>query len=854
MIEKSTACFDELKAILKNIRNPEALNDHPWALSLIVQEALAGAPHLKMASPGEQLVSALASLFSSMQPPVPPRRAKRLDPRWGEFGLLAALYFTPFNHGTPYPSSFLEAWSLIDPAILYCVYGKSAEELSEEQIRKYQLVGSDLEFGSVSTLSDWHKKGLQRFVEIILNRERVLNNSFSKPSSILGANGSQTISVEAVRHPRASIVGRSLWLFVTLVLITGAILGGVKARQLYFKGRNVYQDVTSLQVLVREPLGSANLESAGLMLRKLQEDLLVFKSEAQPLLWVTPALGWIPTYGDDLKSAPALIELTEHLVDAANLACNAAKPLFNEFNTENSTLDLAGLTNLLVIAQPQFQEARQELEQALIARENINAEQLSPRLRGLIMEELDPVLGLAEDGLSVITVLPEVLGASTQGPQTYLLLAENEDELRTTGGFITSIGNLVLHDGQVVSLNFEQVEQEDWTKPYPAAPWQLQEYMNSPVLILRDANWFTDFPTTVQWVENLYAYTHAHSVDGVIAFDQHFLVMLLGQLDPLTVDGAPYPITDKNVIEYMRQAKKPPAGEPIPADWYRKDFIGKITGALLDELQTGRGHHWVGLVKVLSQALAERHLLLQFDDSQVTALLAEHGWDNAVRPGVGDFLMVTDTNIGFNKTNAVVDASLAYNVDLTNLSAPVGSLIVTHKNNASQSVPCIHWNTEAVTEDMTYPIDRCYWNYLRIYRPEGGVLLESSPHAVPGEWMLLGQDVPARVDELEEEIPGVTGFGTLLVVPGGQSMNTSFSFTLPPTVIVNNAVVDQRTYWLKVQKQPGTIAIPITIRIHLPNGAVVKSVPAGALVQGNQLLISTDLRTDVEIELVFSLP
>ena len=134
------------------------------------------------------------------------------------------------------------------------------------------------------------------------------------------------------------------------------------------------------------------------------------------------------------------------------------------------------------------------------------------------------------------------------------------------------------------------------------------------------------------------------------------------------------------------------------------------------------------------------------------------------------------------------------------------------------------------------------------------MLLESSPHAVPGEWMLLGQDVPARVDELEEEIPGVTGLGTLLVVPGGQSMNTSFSFALPPTVIVNDGVVDQRTYRLKVQKQPGTLAIPITIRIHLPNGAVVKSVSAEALVQDNQLLITTDLQRDVEFDLVFSLP
>ncbi|MCK7500511.1 MAG: hypothetical protein MZW92_67410 [Comamonadaceae bacterium] len=40
--------------------------------------------------------------------------------------------------------------------------------------------------------------------------------------------------------------------------------------------------------------------------------------------------------------------------------------------------------------------------------------------------------------------------------------------------------------------------------------------------------------------------------------------------------------------------------------------------------------------------------------------------------------------------------------------------------------------------------------------------------------------MPARVDELEEELPGVQGFGTFLVLPGGQSLDTGFQFTLPP--------------------------------------------------------------------------
>ena len=60
--------------------------------------------------------------------------------------------------------------------------------------------------------------------------------------------------------------------------------------------------------------------------------------------------------------------------------------------------------------------------------------------------------------------------------------------------------------------------------------------MNSPVLILRDANWFPDFPTSALYAESLYAYRYSHSVDGVIAFDQHLLVSLLEATGPLQVE------------------------------------------------------------------------------------------------------------------------------------------------------------------------------------------------------------------------------------------------------------------------------------------------------------------------------
>ena len=231
MMEKNQVCYENLKIILKNIRSPEVLNDHPWVRSLIVQEAITHDSHLALTSPGQQLVSAIVRLFPNMQPPAAPRRGKRLDPRWGEFGLLAALYFTPFNQGTAFPTSLLDAWDRIDPAILYQVYGKTAEELSDEQIKRYQLVGTEVEYGSASTLSDWHKKALLRLTDILINRERFLSESFSKASVILRANGSQSNLpqpfVPVLHLPSANtarVIRRSLRWLATLLMLASPCL------------------------------------------------------------------------------------------------------------------------------------------------------------------------------------------------------------------------------------------------------------------------------------------------------------------------------------------------------------------------------------------------------------------------------------------------------------------------------------------------------------------------------------------------------------------------------------------------------------------------------------------------------
>jgi hypothetical protein len=236
-------------------------------------------------------------------------------------------------------------------------------------------------------------------------------------------------------------------------------------------------------------------------------------------------------------------------------------------------------------------------------------------------------------------------------------------------------------------------------------------------------------------------------------------------------------------------------------------------------------------------------------------LLARRGWDGAVSPGPADYLFVVDANVGYTKSNAVLETRLAYDVDLTDPTAPEARLSVLQKNNASGSVSCSLFQGDAETlEEMYYAIDRCYWGYLRVYKPSGTTLLDATPHPVPAAGTLGGEDVPAQVDSLEEDMEGVQGFGTLVLVPGGQSVETAFRFGLPPGSLSAGPAANELVYRLRLQKQPGTGDTPVSVRIQLPPGARVISAPEGAAVQGSAVALETALSRDISLEIVFSLP
>lgn len=849
---------ESLKAILEQFDDPSALDSHPWADAAFVQEYATRNPKWREASRGRQLAHALEEVFANTRPSTPPRRGKRLDTSWGEFGLLAALYFAPLQFGAPIPESFRNAWGRIDQSILFYAFGR-ADGLTAEQVQTYKLVGDEPQAASNSTLSDWHRKGIRQLAEALGARER-----FAQDSSSTADHAAASARSEAEK-PSNRTKRKIVWGMALFLLLLALAWGGFKTWRIYNLATVVWEDVNAMRGLGLTEPDMAALQAAGPKLSVLREDFHALREEVEPLLWMGPLLQWAPEYGGELAEARDFLVMADSTLAASDGLYRAFSPLLDTIadTDTGSSFDMTKVTQLMSDARPQLIEAQALMEEAAQARERIDLERLSPRTREA-MTLADKALAWMQDGIVIALEFPRMAGATDEGPKTYLLLAQNEDELRPTGGFITAAGTLMMQDAQLGNLTFQgSGELDNWTKAYPSAPWQLHQYMNSEVLVLRDANWFSDYRVAAVYAETLYAYQNDHSVDGVIVIDQHVLVELLRVTGPIPLEGSAELIGADSVVEYMRAQKIPPwvITEANSALWDNKAFINRLTAALLKRIIEG-GFELEQMARVLLQALDEHHILLQFDNPALTPVLVRRGWDGAIRPGAGDFLMAVDFNSGFNKTNAVVESRLEYEVNLSRPESPAAQLSIAHANKAAK-LPCLpefsirQILTEIEKEQYVeedYPINRCYWAYVRVYTAPGTELLDANPQTISGESLLSGFDVPPQVDALgkEEEIQGAQGFGFLKLVQGGETVETNLRFGLPAFVVEQTDGAWK--YQLRVQKQPGTIAVPFVLRVQLPPGAVVQSMPESAVFENGTVILETDLRLDLNLEIVFVVP
>lgn len=617
---------------------------------------------------------------------------------------------------------------------------------------------------------------------------------------------------------------------VLLAVLANAWLLGRDLHTLWTRGmrlKTLAQDPTAL-------FQAGELAQAKADLEDVEHAVLALRAHLQPVL----RGAWCPWRAarEHLQAGDRGMQMGAELARVGQIVCEGIAPIVEAAEpAEGSRAASEALFLGLVAARPHFQEAERRVSRlgedaAVLAKVDLC------RPADHAVSILADYLRLGRSALAAATAAPLLLG-ELEAAQ-YLILAQNSDELRPTGGFITSIGRLALEQGAIRELAVgDSYAVDQFTVDHPFAPEPMQRHMGVILWTTRDGNWSPDFPTAARDVEDLYHLENPGHLNGVIAFDIWFLEAIVRAVEPLELEGYDGYVTGDNIVQKMREywfVELP--HETIGWSWsekrdwlraHRKDFLGPLNRALVQKVQKQSDPRQLAkLLRVVQQAMDQKHLQLYFDEPAVQELLATAGWDGALDHMHGaDQLLVLDTNMGYNKVNVNVTQEIDYEVALSRDDRAQATLTITYHNGSPWRPTCEH--PVALTKTYEMMTEGCYMNYLRVYVPPGSELVASG-----------GFTETATVADEE----GKTVFATFFVVPTAETRTVHFVYSLPLDCA--------EEYRLLVQKQAGTDAVPLTVRIALPLGTgVLSAEPEPSSRQQGAVSYDWNLRRDRSVVL-----
>ncbi|MCL5095619.1 MAG: DUF4012 domain-containing protein [Patescibacteria group bacterium] len=403
------------------------------------------------------------------------------------------------------------------------------------------------------------------------------------------------------------------------------------------------------------------------------------------------------------------------------------------------------------------------------------------------------------------------------GERTYLLLFQNNFELRPGGGFIGTVGFIKIENGKL-DFKIEDIYTVDGQlKGHVEPPKPIRTYLDQIHWYLRDSNWEADFPTNAQKAAWFLEKEIGLKPDGVIALDLDLVKNLLKLTGPVNLPDYQEKITADNL--YLKTQTYTQENF-FPGSTQKKDFLGNLANAIFQKIITSKNFPWFGLSQVLEESFAQKHLFVFLDNYLAQKIVLDQGWGGEVKKapcGVSesqcfdDYLLVLDANLGVNKTNYYLKREIEKETEF-NEKEINSQLSVIYKN----------------TSPAKTPLGGEYKNYLRVLMGEKAIV----------EKIMIDNTVLALDKDVDKEVSfGKNSFGFFFKVAPGQKVKVEILSKIPLT-----QPIDKLTYRLLVQKQAGTVEDPLTLKFS--GTRPIKETDFSSLAKNGGISYNTNLLID----------
>ncbi len=516
-----------------------------------------------------------------------------------------------------------------------------------------------------------------------------------------------------------------------------------------------------------------------------------------------------------------LLKAGDALAGAATRISDAFAVMQNEINpTLVSKIEI--LETTLSKALPMLEDAEHYLE-------NIELDLIPESSRDTVKTVADQLPALTasfQEFLSFSELIKTILGDEMK--KRYLVIFQNNTELRPTGGFIGSFAEIDIDRGEITKITIPaggSYDLQGSLREHIAAPEPLQ-LINSH-WEFQDANWFPDYPASANKLIDFYENAGGPTVDGVIAINATYVADLLSLLGPIDMPEYGRTIDSENFIFETQKIVELEADESAP-----KQFIGDLAPKLIERIKDASANDFLNILSHIDHGLTGRDLQLYFTDHDLEQQITSLGWAGEIKRIAGDYLMVVTTNIGGGKTDAIVSEDIDLDVQISETGEITNTVTVTRTHHG-------------IKNDLFVGVNNV--DYIRLYVPRGSQLINANNFEIPPpelferpqDYYQEDEDLsfasasshidPASGTDISEEF-GKTVFGNWIQTKPGETEIATFTYRLPWTVQTLSEEPDLVAniknllgfhpiddYTLFIQKQSGVLDRDINVQINLPD-------------------------------------
>ncbi len=447
-----------------------------------------------------------------------------------------------------------------------------------------------------------------------------------------------------------------------------------------------------------------------------------------------------------------------------------------------------------------------------------------------------------------LSLVPPVIGFS--GKKTYLIVFQNNMELRPTGGFIGSYGLVSFDQGKMGELHVEDIYTADGQlKGHVEPPFAIKTFLGQEHWYMRDSNWDPDFSVSGERLAWFLEKETGTVVDGVVSLDLYAAASLLRVLGPIDLVDYHEKVSADTLFE---KAQLHAQSDFFPGSTQKRDFLGSLSRSIITALSS-QTSPLLGpaLMQELQGAFTQKHILVYLRDSKLEAVVQKLGIGGVLTQEqcvtvscFSDFFYVVDSNLGVNKANAFVQKAVTVGTAFATDGSVTHHVSLLYQNHSPQG--------------QTFP-GGDYRNYLRVLVPLGATVSnvfldkESVSYKQKATYTYKGGDQVYFTDQDE-------GRGMIEVffeVPAGSERTLQIDYRVPGQLAFSAG--SGATYTLTIPKQPGTNDDYLYTTVSYPsfwqlthtvkNGGVVAG--ATTLAKDGQLRYNGRLLHDAQMKLQF---